>query len=98
MTQDVAVLGVGLHPWGKWGRGFVEYGAAAARAALTDAELDWRDVRSIVGADTTHSAAPPRITPNQDQPVRVPVRIAFSTRSSCSRRAFSACTRACSSS
>ncbi|MDV9178078.1 lipid-transfer protein, partial [Streptomyces sp. W16] len=52
MTADVAVLGAGMHPWGKWGRGFVEYGTAAARAALADAGLEWRDVGSIVGADT----------------------------------------------
>ena len=30
-------LGVGMHPWGKWGRNFVEYGVVAARAALADA-------------------------------------------------------------
>ncbi|MBC2905133.1 lipid-transfer protein [Streptomyces cupreus] len=58
MTEDVAVLGVGLHPWGKRGRSFVEYGAAAARAALADAELDWRDIRSIVGADTVRGGYP----------------------------------------
>lgn len=52
MTAEVAVLGVGMHPWGKWGRGFVEYGVAAARAALDDAGVDWRDVDSVVGADT----------------------------------------------
>ena len=32
--NEVAVLGVGMHPWGKWGRNFVEYGVAAARDAL----------------------------------------------------------------
>ena len=35
--RDIAVLGVGMHPWGKWGRNFVEYGVVAARAALDDA-------------------------------------------------------------
>ncbi|MGA4843252.1 lipid-transfer protein [Streptomyces sp. G45] len=58
MTDDVAVLGVGLHPWGKWGRGFVAYGVAAARAALTDAGVDWRDVDTIVGADTVRGGYP----------------------------------------
>lgn len=58
MTEEVAVLGVGMHPWGKWGRGFVEYGVAAARAALADAELDWRDVGSVVGADTVRGGYP----------------------------------------
>ncbi|MFG2619497.1 lipid-transfer protein [Streptomyces sp. NPDC048507] len=55
---DVAVLGAGLHPWGKWGRSFVEYGRAAARAALADAGLEWTDVRSVVGADTVRSGYP----------------------------------------
>jgi len=34
MTDEVAVLGVGMHPWGKWGKNFVEYGLVAAREAL----------------------------------------------------------------
>ncbi|MET3985200.1 lipid-transfer protein [Streptomyces sp. PvR034] len=55
---DVAVLGAGMHPWGKWGRSFVEYGRIAARAALADAGLDWSDVGSIVGADTVRSGYP----------------------------------------
>ncbi|KPI21474.1 Propanoyl-CoA C-acyltransferase [Actinobacteria bacterium OK074] len=58
MTDEVAVLGVGMHPWGKWGRGFVEYGVVAARAALADAGVDWRDVGSIVGADTVRGGYP----------------------------------------
>ena len=24
--DEIAVLGVGMHPWGKWGRNFTEYG------------------------------------------------------------------------
>ncbi|WP_405545369.1 lipid-transfer protein [Streptomyces goshikiensis] len=58
MTADTAVLGAGMHPWGKWGRSFVTYGRAAARAALADAGLDWTDVGSIVGADTVRSGYP----------------------------------------
>ncbi|WP_030671583.1 lipid-transfer protein [Streptomyces rimosus] len=58
MTGDVAVLGVGLHAWGKWGRSFVEYGTVAARAALADAGLEWGEVRSVVGADTVRGGYP----------------------------------------
>ncbi|MER6440880.1 lipid-transfer protein [Streptomyces sp. NPDC001185] len=58
MSGDVAVLGVGMHPWGKWGHGFVAYGVAAARAALADAAVDWRDVDSVVGADTVRGGYP----------------------------------------
>ncbi|MBV7695609.1 lipid-transfer protein [Streptomyces sp. TRM70350] len=58
MTGDVAVLGAGMHPWGKWGRSFVEYGVAAVRAALADAGLEWRQIGSIVGADTVRGGYP----------------------------------------
>ncbi|MFJ3966428.1 lipid-transfer protein [Streptomyces sp. NPDC090036] len=58
MSADIAVLGAAMHPWGKWGRSFVEYGRAAAREALADAGLDWTDVQSIVGADTVRSGYP----------------------------------------
>ncbi|MFF2792469.1 lipid-transfer protein [Streptomyces sp. NPDC058049] len=58
MSADIAVLGAGMHPWGKWGRSFVEYGRSAARAALADAGLDWTRVQSIVGADTVRSGYP----------------------------------------
>ncbi|WP_030389930.1 lipid-transfer protein [Streptomyces sp. NRRL S-241] len=58
MSADIAVLGAGMHPWGKWGRSFVEYGRTAARAALADAGLGWTDVQSIVGADTVRSGYP----------------------------------------
>ncbi|HLU43031.1 MAG TPA: lipid-transfer protein [Microthrixaceae bacterium] len=58
MVDQVAVLGVGMHPWGKWGRNFVEYGVAAARAALDDAAVDWRDVGFVAGADTVRNGYP----------------------------------------
>jgi acetyl-CoA acetyltransferase len=58
VTGEVAVLGAGMHPWGKWGRSLVAYGVAAARAALADAGLQWRDVGSIVGADTVRGGYP----------------------------------------
>lgn len=58
MTGDVAVLGAGMHPWGKWGRGFVAYGRAAARAALDDAGIGWPEVESVVGAQTVRGGYP----------------------------------------
>ncbi len=60
MSDDrrVAVLGAGMHPWGKWGRNFVEYGVAAARAALADADLAWRDIQYVAGADTIRNGYP----------------------------------------
>ena len=47
-----------MHPWGKWGRNFVEYGLTAARAALADAGLSWTDVQFVSGADTIRNGYP----------------------------------------
>lgn len=58
MSKEIAVLGVGMHPWGKWGRNFVEYGVAAARAALADAGVAWRDVQFVSGAATMRCGYP----------------------------------------
>jgi acetyl-CoA acetyltransferase len=55
---SVVVLGTGMHPWGKWGRPFLEYGVAAARAALRDAGIAWTDVQYVVGADTIRNGYP----------------------------------------
>ena len=58
MSGEVVVLGVGMHPWGKWGRNFVEYGVHAARAALADAGVGWRDVQYVSGAATMRCGYP----------------------------------------
>lgn len=55
MSGPVAVLGVGMHPWGKWGRSFVTYGVHAARAALEDAGVPWNDVDLVVGGETVRN-------------------------------------------
>jgi acetyl-CoA acetyltransferase len=57
-VDPIAVLGAGMHPWGKWGRNFVEYGVVAARAALADAGIEWRDVQFVSGADTMRNGYP----------------------------------------
>jgi acetyl-CoA acetyltransferase len=56
--DDVAILGVGMHPWGKWGRDFTEYGMVAARAALVDAGVSWTDVGHVAGAETIRNGYP----------------------------------------
>ena len=56
--RDLVVLGVGMHPWGKWGRNFVEYGLVAAKAALADADMAWRDIQFVAGADTIRNGYP----------------------------------------
>ncbi|MBV9283971.1 MAG: lipid-transfer protein [Acidimicrobiia bacterium] len=57
-VPEVAVLGVGMHPWGKWGKNFVEYGVVAAQEALKDAGLDWIDIQFVSGADTVRNGYP----------------------------------------
>jgi acetyl-CoA acetyltransferase len=57
-AHEVAVLGVGMHPWGKWGRNFVEYGITATQDALADAGLTWADVGFVAGADTIRNGYP----------------------------------------
>ena len=56
--REVAVLGVGMHPWGKWGRNFVEYGVKAAQEALKDAGLTWADVQFVSGGETIRNGYP----------------------------------------
>lgn len=58
MTQEIAIIGVGMHPWGKWGRKFTEYGVAAAREALADAGIAWKDVQFVSGAATMRCGYP----------------------------------------
>lgn len=58
MSGEIAILGVGMHPWGKWGRSFVDYGVAAAQEALADAGVAWRDIRFVSGAATMRCGYP----------------------------------------
>lgn len=57
-ANDVVIAGVGMHPWGKWGRNFVEYGVHAARAALKDAGVSWEDVQFVSGGATIRNGYP----------------------------------------
>lgn len=44
---DIAVLGVGMHPFGRFGdKSFVEMGQEAALMALDDARLEWKDIQA----------------------------------------------------
>lgn len=58
MSNDIAILGVGMHPWGKWGKNFVEYGVKAARDAIKDAGISWKDVQFVSGAATMRCGYP----------------------------------------
>jgi acetyl-CoA C-acetyltransferase len=53
--SDVAIIGIGLHPFGRTAsRSGLEQGAVAAQAALDDAGLSWQDVQYAFGG--SHSA------------------------------------------
>ena len=58
MSDEIAILGVGMHPWGKWGKNFVEYGVKAARDAIADAGVAWKDVGFVSGAATMRCGYP----------------------------------------
>ena len=61
MSRDIAILGLGMHPWGKWGRSFVDYGVVAARAAIADAGVDWGRVQFVSGAATIRNGYPGQV-------------------------------------
>jgi acetyl-CoA acetyltransferase len=47
--EDVSVVGIGAHPWGKFpDKSFIDLGAHAVRAALADAGLQWTDIPAVV--------------------------------------------------
>ncbi|PIE40781.1 MAG: lipid-transfer protein [Gammaproteobacteria bacterium] len=58
MSNEIAILGVGMHPWGKWGKNFVEYGVKAARDAIKDAGVPWKDIQFVSGAATMRCGYP----------------------------------------
>ena len=45
MTNDVAIIGVGLHPFGRFEKTAMQMGAEAIQSALTDAGVDWKDIQ-----------------------------------------------------
>jgi acetyl-CoA acetyltransferase len=60
-NRDIAILGVGMHPWGKWGKSFIDYGVVAARAALADSGVNWRDIQFVSGAATIRNGYPGQV-------------------------------------
>jgi acetyl-CoA acetyltransferase len=50
MSNDVAIIGVGLHPFGRFGdTTAIDMGAVAIRRALADAGIEWRQVQFAFG-------------------------------------------------
>jgi acetyl-CoA acetyltransferase len=46
--REVSIVGVGLHPWGKFkDKTFIELGTLAIANALKDANVEWKDIQAI---------------------------------------------------
>jgi acetyl-CoA acetyltransferase len=44
--SDVVIIGIGIHPFGRFEKSYEEIGADAARAALRDAGVEWSQIQS----------------------------------------------------
>ena len=52
--NDVAIIGVGLHPFGRFeGKTAMQMGADAIFAAVADAGVEWKDIQFGVGGSWT---------------------------------------------
>jgi acetyl-CoA acetyltransferase len=50
--SEVAIIGIGIHPFGRHDLTGMEQGAVAARAALADAGIEWSDVQYAFGGSS----------------------------------------------
>ena len=54
MTNDVAIIGVGLHPFGRFeGKTAMQMGVDAIFAAVADAGVQWSDIQAATGGSWT---------------------------------------------
>ncbi len=54
--REVAVLGLGMHPWGKFpDKPLNDICRVAASAALADANVQWREVGAVAAASSRFS-------------------------------------------
>jgi len=48
-VREVSIIGVGLHPWGKFPENtFVDIGKVAVANALKDATIEWKEIETVV--------------------------------------------------
>jgi acetyl-CoA acetyltransferase len=46
--REVAIIGIGLHPWGKFAqKSFIDLGVVAVSNALSDAQIKWQEIETI---------------------------------------------------
>ncbi len=54
--REVATLGLGMHPWGKFeSKSVTEMCREAVEAALADAGIEWRDIQAVAAASSRFS-------------------------------------------
>jgi acetyl-CoA C-acetyltransferase len=56
-NTDVAIVGIGMHPFGRHPANGLDQGAFAARAALADAGIEWSDVEFAFGGSAASGGA-----------------------------------------
>ena len=50
--REVAVIGIGMHPWGKFpDKTFLDLGVEATMNALADANMEWQDIQAMVSGE-----------------------------------------------
>ena len=57
MSDDVAIVGIGIHPFGRHESTGLEQGAFAVRQALADAGLEWDDIDFAFGGSAAAGGA-----------------------------------------
>ena len=56
LGREVAVIGVGMHPWGKFPqKSRIQLGCEAILRALDDASLEWHDIQYLVAGVSPES-------------------------------------------
>ena len=54
--RDVAVIGLGMHPWGKFkDKSVNDLARTAVEAALKDADVDWKEIQAVSAASSRFS-------------------------------------------
>ena len=54
--RDVAVIGLGMHPWGKFeGKSVTQLCREAVEAALEDSGVAWREIQAVAAASSRFS-------------------------------------------
>ena len=52
---EVAIVGIGIHPFGRTdGVSGLQQGVHAAKEALSDAEIEWKDIEFAYGLSLIH--------------------------------------------